>query len=49
MHAFKLVDVKEDFDILKHAKIDAEAYYKSEAFQENFVLKELLKKSEDLD
>ncbi len=49
MHAFKLADVKEDFDILKHAKMDAEAYYKSDAFQENFILKEILKKSEDLD
>lgn len=49
MHAFKLADIKEDFDILKHAKIDAEDYYKSDAFQENFILKEILKKREDLD
>ncbi len=49
MHAFKLADVKADFDILKHAKMDAEAYYKSDAFQENFILKEILKKNEDLD
>ncbi len=46
---FKLANFKEDFSILKHAKEDACAYYKSEEFKNNFVLKELLKKSEDLD
>ncbi len=49
MHAFKLADVKDDFDILKHAKLDAEEYYMSDDFKENFILQELLKKSEDLD
>lgn len=46
---FKLANFKEDFSILKHAKEDASAYYKSEEFKNNFVLQELLKKSEDLD
>lgn len=46
---FKIANFKEDFAILKHAKEDAFEYYKSEEFKENFVLKELLKKSEDLD
>ncbi len=46
---FKLADFKEDYDILKHAKIDAEEYYDTKEFENNFILKELLKKNEDLD
>ena len=46
---FKLADFKVDYDILKHAKIDAEEYYDSNDFKENFILKEILKKSDNLD
>ena len=46
---FKLADFKQDYDILKHAKIDAEEYYEKEEFQNNFLLKEILKKSDNLD
>lgn len=46
---FKIADFKQDYDILKHAKEDAETYYESDAFKDNFILKELLKKSDDLD
>ena len=46
---FKLADFKQDYDILKHAKIDAEEYYEKEEFKSNFLLKELLKKNDNLD
>jgi len=46
---FKLADFKVDYDILKYAKIDAEEYYESNDFKENFILKEILKKSDNLD
>lgn len=46
---FKVADFKQDYDILKHAKIDAEEYYNSEEFHHNFILQEILKKSDDLD
>ena len=46
---FKLADFKVDYDILKHAKIDAEEYYESNDFKQNFILKEILKKSDNLD
>ena len=46
---FKLADFRQDYDILKHAKIDAEEYYEKEEFKSNFLLKELLKKNDNLD
>jgi ATP-dependent DNA helicase RecG len=46
---FKLADFKEDYDILRHAKIDAETYYDSKEYENNFILQELLKKNNDLD
>lgn len=49
IQALKIADFKRDYDILKHAKIDAEEYYDSKEFKDNFIIQEILKKSEDLD